>query len=107
MLRFAVFSAVALAVLAMLWLHGWLSQVFESDITYPTVVNSAAFAVGPAIATPKLWRCNHELNAMRADQQGGETRLRWYRDPTGRVADGTRGMLADCLRSCLYARIAV
>ncbi len=107
MLRFAVVNAVALAVLATLWLQGWVSRVFESDIAHLTVVISAAFAVGPAIATPKLWRCSHELNAVRADEQGGKTQLRWYRDPTGRAADGTRGMFADCLRSRLYARIAV
>ena len=85
LLRFVVVNAVALAILAVLWLQGWVSLVFESDITHLTVVISAVFAVGLAIATAKVWRCSHELNAVRADRQGGETRLRWYRDLTGRA----------------------
>ncbi len=107
LLRFVVVNVVALAVLATLWLQGWVSLVFESDITHLTVVISAVFAVGLAIATAKVWRCSHELNAVRVDQRGAETRLRWYRDLTGRAADGARAILADCLRSRLYARIAV
>ncbi len=107
LLRFAVVNAVALAVLTTLWLQGWVSLVFDSDITHLTVVISAVFAVGLTIATAKVWRCSHELNAVRADQRGAETRLRWYRDLTGRAAAAARGILADCLRSRLYARIAV
>ncbi len=107
LLRFVVVNAVALAILATLWLQGWLALVFESDITHLTVVISAVFVVGLVVAATKVWRCSHEINAVRADDQGAETRLRWYRDLTGRAADGARGMLADCLRSRLYARIAV
>ncbi len=107
LLRFVVVNAVALAMLATLWLQGWLALVFESDITRLTVVISAVFVVGLIVAATKVWRCSHEINAVRTDDQGAETRLRWYRDLTGRAADGARGMLADCLRSRLYARIAV
>ena len=107
LLRFLAANAAALAILAAVWLQGWVALVFEGDITHLTVVIAAVFVIGLAIAATKVWRCSRELNAVRAAETGGETRLRWYRDLTARAADGARGTLADCLRSRLYARIAV
>ena len=92
LLRFAVVNTVALAVLATLWRQGWVSQVFESDITHLTVVISAAFAVGLAIACP---RC-------------GAAATNWTRcAPTACVHGSTRASPCDPRHRQSSARLLV
>ena len=107
LLRFAVVNFAAFAVLVTVWIQGWVDVVLEGDVTRLTLVIASVFLAGFIIAAVKVWRCSLELNAVHADDDSRPTRMRWYRDLTRRADGEARGTLADCLRSRLYARIAV
>ena len=122
LLRFMVFNVVAFALLAAVWVEGWVSLVFESDITRISAGITIAFVVGWLMCLEKVVRCSRELNAVADSSGDPPSRLRRYLDLSAEVRpeahsaevfQGGRGLrripgaLADCLRSRLYARIAV
>ena len=45
-LRFAAFNVVALALLVVVWLEGWIGRVVEADITHITSGIAVVFAAG-------------------------------------------------------------
>ena len=107
LLRFAVVNVAALAILAVAWLQGWVGLALESDVTHLTLVIAGVFVAGLAVCTVKVWRASHELNAVHDGGDDARARVRWYRDLTARANGEARPTLAGCLRSRLYARIAV
>ncbi len=107
LLRFMVFNVVAFALLAAVWVEGWVSLVFESDITRISAGITVAFVVGWLMCLEKVVRCSRELNAVADSSGDPPSRLRRYLDLSAEVRPEAHGALADCLRSRLYARIAV
>ncbi len=107
LLRFAVVNVAALAILAAAWLQGWVGLALESDVTHLTLVIAGVFVAGLAVCTAKVWHASHELNAVHDGAGNAGARVRWYRDMTARADGEARPTLAGCLRSRLYARIAV
>jgi hypothetical protein len=106
-LRFAAFNVVALALLAVVWLEGWIGRVVEADITRITSGIAVVFAVGWLTSVYRVLRCSRELNAATDPDMGAPSRARWYRELADKARPEGRGAIADCLRSRLYARIAV
>ncbi len=106
-LRFAAFNVAALALLAVIWLEGWVGLVVESDITRITSGIAVVFAIGWLISAHRVLRCSRELNAAANPGPAESSRALWYRDLADKVRPEARGAIADCLRSRLYARIAV
>ena len=107
LLRFIVFNVVAFALLAAVWVEGWVNLVFESDVTRISAGITIAFVVGWLMCLEKVVRCSRELNAVADSSGDPPSRLRRYLDLSAEVRPEAHGALADCLRSRLYARIAV
>ncbi len=106
-LRFAAFNVAAMALLAVIWLEGWIGRVIESDITRITSGIAVVFVIGWLFSAYRVLRCSRELNAVTNPDTGASSRARWYRDLADKASPEARGAIADCLRSRLYARIAV
>jgi hypothetical protein len=106
-LRFAAFNVAALALLVTIWLEGWIGRVIESDVTRITSGIAVVFVIGWMISAYRVLRCSRELNAVTNQDTGASSRARWYRDLADNAVPEARGAIADCLRSRLYARIAV
>ncbi len=106
-LRFAAFNVAALALLTVVWFEGWVGRVVDSDVTRITWVIAVVFAIGWLISAHRVWRCSRELNAAATPDTAESSRVLWYRDLAGKARAEARGAIADCLRSRLYARIAV
>ncbi len=107
LLRFTVFNVVAFALLAAVWIEGWVNLVFASDVTRITTGITVVFVVGWLMCLAKVVHCSRELNAVTDSSGGSPSRVRWYLDLSTEVRPEAHGALADCLRSRLYARIAV
>ena len=106
-LRFAAFNVAALALLVTIWLEGWIGLVVESDITRITSGIAVVFAIGWLMSAHRIFRCSRELNAAADPASAVSSRAMWYLEITGKTRPEARGTIADCLRSRLYARIAV
>lgn len=106
-LRFAAFNIAALALLVVVWLEGWIGLVVESDVTHITSGIALVFAIGWFISAYRVLRCSRELNAAIDPDTTESSRALWYRDLADKARPDGRGAIADCLRSRLYARIAV
>ena len=106
-LRFATFNVAAFALLVVVWLEGWVGLVVESDITRITSGIAVVFVIGWLISAHRVLRCSRELNAAANPDSAVSSRARWYRELVDKTLPEGRGAIADCLRSRLYARIAV
>ena len=106
-LRFAAFNVVALALLAVIWLEGWVGRVVEVDVTRITSGIAVVFAAGWLISVHRVLHCSRELNAATGPGSSAPSRSLWYRELAAKARPEGRGAIADCLRSRLYARIAV
>jgi hypothetical protein len=106
-LRFAAFNVVALALLAVIWLEGWVGRVVEVDVTRITSGIAVVFAAGWLISVHRVLHCSRELNAATDPGSSAPSRSLWYRELAAKARPEGRGAIADCLRSRLYARIAV
>jgi hypothetical protein len=107
LLRFSALNIVALALLGAAWLEGWVALVLAADVTRITSGIAVVFVCGWLISAYRLMRCSRELNAARDPASDEPSRARWYRDLVAAARPEGRAAIADCLRSRLYARIAV
>ena len=107
LLRFAVVNLVGFAVLGGAYWQGWVGTVFAADSTGLTIAIFAAFLMGLAICTRKVWHASVELNRAKAVDRRLNTRVgRYLAEVAGRGAD-SRALSAAALRLKLFSRIAV
>ena len=100
-------NLVAIALLIAAWAQGWVTQIWENDITHLSAVIAGVFAVGWVICTIKVIRCSRELNVMRGDTAEAASRAVWYKQLVNEAGSEARATISECLRSRLYARISV
>ena len=67
LLRFAVLNLAAVGLLIVAWAQGWVTRIWENDITHISSVIACAFLVGWVICATKVIRCSRELNVMHGD----------------------------------------
>jgi hypothetical protein len=106
LLRFALFNCCAMAVLAVAWANGLISEMFMADTTQIVVLITLVFLAGLALCARRIWQTSVELNAVRSGFPKRGTRVAAYLEQTA-AADGQgRGNLAATLRLKLASRIA-
>lgn len=106
-LRFAVINLVGIAMLAGVYLQGWVQMVIDTDATSLTFAIFATFAVGLAICAAKVWRASAEINQAKDSNPRSDSRVgRYLAEVRGRNAD-SRALSASALRLKLFRRIAV
>ncbi|HSA82465.1 MAG TPA: MotA/TolQ/ExbB proton channel family protein [Geminicoccaceae bacterium] len=106
LLRFLVLNLVAVALLAAVWLKGWLDAVVAADPTRLVLVIGLVFLAGFA-------SCAHRIAQASAELARLDTPLRHPRSPAARYLERIRGrdgqsraILASALKLRLAARIA-
>ncbi len=62
--RFIILNIAALAVLAFVWMEGWIHILIEQDVTRITTIISALFFLGWVFCAYKVIRCSSQLNAV-------------------------------------------
>ena len=107
LLRFSILNIAALAILAFVWMQGWVAHMVEQDVTGITLIIVGVFVFGWLICTYKILRCTRELNAILDPVGFGPSRAQWYLDLIDSLRGDSRATIAECLRSRLYSRISV
>ena len=100
-------NLVAIALLIAAWAQGWVTRIWENDVTHLSAVIAGVFAVGWVICTIKVIRCSRELNVMRGDTAEAASRAVWYKQLVNEAGSEARATISECLRSRLYSRISV
>ena len=107
LLRFAAVNLVGFALLGGAYGQGWFGVVVAADSTGLSIAIFAAFLMGLAICTRKVWQTSVELNRAKAVDRRLDGRAgRYLAEVEGRDA-GSRALAASALRLKLFSRIAV
>ncbi len=106
LLRFALFNACAVAVLAVAWLNGLVATVLVADTTHIVVLITGTFVVGLALCARRVWQTSVELNAVRSGFPKRGSRVAAYLEQTAGSDGQGRSNLAAALKLKLASRIA-
>ncbi|MGI9484300.1 MAG: MotA/TolQ/ExbB proton channel family protein [Geminicoccaceae bacterium] len=106
-MRFAVVNLVGFALLAAVWLQGWMDYVLGGDATSLVLVIVLVFLVGLALCGMNVRQVSAELDRIRAPEAYPNARVsRYLKTIAGR--DGqSRTLTASALKLKLASRIAV
>jgi hypothetical protein len=106
LLRFVLFNACVVAVLAVAWHNGLVATVFEADTTHIVVLITTVFAGGLVLCARRVWQTSIELNAVRSSFPKRGTRVATYLEQAASIDGQGRSNLAAALRLKLATRIA-
>jgi hypothetical protein len=104
LLRFALINLVALALIAAVWLQGWLDEMIRSDTTHLCALIGLVFLLGLGRCGRRVMQTSVELNELRAGI-GSSPVAALMRDLLRRDA-ASRAALVGALRIRLANRIA-
>jgi len=106
LLRFGLTNALALGLLGVVWLQGWIDLVLAGDSTRLVLVIAAVFAAGLVLCGRKVWQTSIELNQVKQNGTRRGSRVASYLESVqGREGDA-RAIIASALRLKLAARIS-
>lgn len=106
LLRFGLINALALALLAVVWLQGWVDLVLAGDSTGLVLVIAAVFVAGLVLCGRRVWQTSLELNQVRQSDRRHASRVASYLESIEGQEGDSRAIVAAALRLKLAARIA-
>lgn len=105
-LRAALLNAVALALLAVAWLHGLIGPVFATDTTYLSHLIVLVFVAGLATCLKRILQLSRELNDLKDGSPAPESRAGRFLAQAARGDPQSRAALAGSLKLKLTSRVA-
>lgn len=107
LLRFAVLNLVGFALLAAIWLQGWLEPLLEADsLTHMCKIIFVLFLVGLWRAFREVRRLSFELNQLASWPAGEPSRVRDFMNATATADATARATLGAAMRQRLAQKIA-
>ncbi|MEZ5932654.1 MAG: MotA/TolQ/ExbB proton channel family protein [Alphaproteobacteria bacterium] len=106
-MRFAVVNLVGLAMLAAVWMQGWLDIVLKGDATRLVLVIAAVFLAGLFLCAMKVLQVGTELDRIRAPAADPKARVTRYLASIAGKDGPSRALAASSLKLKLASRIAV
>src|SRR3712207_1332333 len=107
LLRFAVLNLVGFALLAAVWLQGWLDPLLEADsLTHMCKLIFVVFLVGLWRAFREVRRLSFELNQLASYPAGSPSRVRDFMAATSGSDAAGRATLGAAMRLRLMQKIA-
>ena len=107
LLRFAVLNLVGFALLAAVWLQGWLDPLLEADsLTHMCKLIFVVFLVGLVRAFREVRRLSFELDQLDAWPGGQPSRVRDFMAATAGSDAAGRATLGASMRLRLAQKIA-
>ena len=106
-MRFAVVNLVSFALLAAVWLQGWMDYVLGGDATSLALVIVLVFLVGLALCGMKVCQVSAELDHIRAPAAYPKARVSRYLEMIAGRDGQSRTLTASALKLKLASRIAV
>ena len=105
--RFALVNIVAVAVLAAVYLQGWLDAVLDAHLVELSAVIFLVFLYGLVLCGAKVWRHSVELNDLKSGTPAPDSRAAKYLARTGAAGPESRAIHVTALRLRLTDRIVV
>lgn len=106
LLRFALLNVFGAALLGVAWLNGLLTPVFAADSTGIVLLIAVTFLAGLALCARRVLQTSIELNAVRSNLPGRDSRVGAHLHRAQATDAQGRGNLAAALKLKLATRIA-
>ncbi|MEM8948858.1 MAG: MotA/TolQ/ExbB proton channel family protein [Pseudomonadota bacterium] len=106
-MRFFVVNLVGFALLAAVWLQGWMDFIFGGDTTRLALFIVLVFLVGLALCGMKVLQVSAELDWIRAPASHPKARVSRYLATIAGRDGQSRTLAASALKLKLGSRIAV
>lgn len=103
--RFILFNVVGFALLAAVYLQGWLKGVFYDTTFELSLIIAAVFLYGLALCGAKVWKTSVELNALNAQGPDNVAHVERYTAALHTAETGSAALAA--LRMTMSNRIAI
>lgn len=107
LLRFAVLNILALSLVIVGGMEGWLHRIIEADVTRISLLIAVMFLIGWAICAYHVNRCARELKLLSGNEPNLTERYREYFAMMEKASADSRMTISECLRSSLYSRISI
>jgi len=103
--RFAALNVAAFAILAAMYLQGWLDPVLANDQTRLITITIGLFIVGLSLCGQRIWQTSAELNALAGSDRNVGGRSAVFLQRAAKLEAPGRANLAASLRLKLSTRI--
>lgn len=107
LMRFAVVNLVGIALLAAVWMQGWLDMVLDGDVTGLALVIVLVFLAGLALCARRVKQVSAELDWVRGPRRHPNARVARYLEAIEGRDGQSRTLIASALKVKLASRIAV
>jgi len=107
LLRFAVLNILALSLVIVGGMEGWIHRIIEADVTRISLLIAAMFLIGWAICAYHVNRCARELKLLSGNEPNLAEKYRRYLEMMEKASADSRMTISECLRSSLYSRISI
>ncbi len=102
--RFALVNLVAMSLLAVAWLKGWIDIIRAGDPTHQCTAIALVFLAGLFLCGQRVWRVSHKLNEVGAARPRPESKVAQYLTLSEQRGGESRSITAGVLRAKLMAR---
>ncbi len=96
--RFALVNIIATGLLAAAWIQGWLDGVLGAHLVELSALIFMVFLYGLGLCGAKVYRHSVELNAIKEDAPGPDSRAGKYLAEISGAESGSRTLLASAMR---------
>lgn len=107
LLRFAVFNILALSLVIIGWMDGWIHRIIEGDVTRISILIAVLFFIGWSMCAYHVVLCTKEMRALSEGNLNSVRVWREYFEMVEQVSSGSSMTISECLRSRLYSKISV
>lgn len=107
LLRFAVLNILALSLVVIGWMEGWIHRIIDGDVTRISLLIVALFVIGWAICAYHVLQCAQEMKLLTGAASNSTEKYQEYFALVEKASADSRLAISECLRSRLYSRISV
>jgi MotA/TolQ/ExbB proton channel family len=104
-LRFALLNLVALALVAAVWVQGWLDDMIATDRYHLIKLNLGVFLVGLGLCGNQIIKLSHELNELNENANSPRSRAGAYQRAIAGKDSQSRALIAESLKMKFGVRL--
>ena len=106
LLRFITINTAAMALLAAVWLQGWIDPLIYEDHTRLIAITAGLFVIGLAICTHKIFQVSLELNSLSLERPTQGSRVELFLNRARTIDAASRSNLAGSIRLKMGTKIS-
>jgi len=106
-MRYVLVNFVAVALFVAAVIQGWISQIYDSDVTRLTSVIAITFLVGLVLCSQAMWRSDRTLNQCRRGDIPVDPTVTGYLEIAHYSDGSSRAVQAETMRMRLFGQISI